>query len=119
MTSKADRRYILHETRCAQAFAYGADGKLATVSNAEAVVTYAYDAFGRTITQSGPLADVFRHRFSTKPLDSGTGLYYYGYRFYVPSLMRWLNRDPIEESEVSGSTIAKTTLMHCEANTTN
>ncbi|MGN0845362.1 MAG: RHS repeat-associated core domain-containing protein, partial [Kiritimatiellia bacterium] len=22
----------------------------------------------------------------------------YGYRFYHPSLMRWLNRDPIEES---------------------
>ena len=41
--------------------------------------------------------DIFRHRFSTKHLDSGTGLYYYGYRFYVPSLMRWLNRDPIRE----------------------
>ena len=78
-----------------------------------------YDADGKTITQSGGLADIFRHRFSTKHLDSGMGLYYYGYRFYVPSLMRWLNRDPIEESEVSGSTIAKTTLMHCEANTTN
>ena len=41
--------------------------------------------------------DIFRHRFSTKHLDSGTGLYHYGYRFYVPSLMRWLNRDPIGE----------------------
>lgn len=27
----------------------------------------------------------------------GHGLYYYGYRFYHPTLMRWLNRDPIEE----------------------
>lgn len=26
-----------------------------------------------------------------------SGLYYYGYRFYSPSLMRWQNRDPIEE----------------------
>ena len=26
-----------------------------------------------------------------------TGLYYYGRRFYSPSLMRWINRDPIEE----------------------
>ena len=26
-----------------------------------------------------------------------SGLYYYGYRFYHPTLMRWLNRDPIEE----------------------
>ncbi|MGN0845714.1 MAG: RHS repeat-associated core domain-containing protein, partial [Kiritimatiellia bacterium] len=43
------------------------------------------------------LADFFRHRFSTKYLDPETGLYYYGYRFYHPVLMRWLNRDPIEE----------------------
>ena len=66
-------------------------------ANGAVVASYAYDAFGRTIAQSGPLADIFRHRFSTKHLDSGTGLYYYGYRFYVPSLMRWLNRDPIGE----------------------
>ncbi|MGN0845501.1 MAG: RHS repeat-associated core domain-containing protein [Kiritimatiellia bacterium] len=37
----------------------------------------------------------FRHRFSTKYLDPETDLYYYGYRFYNPSLMRWLTRDPI------------------------
>ncbi len=30
--------------------------------------------------------------------DVETGLYYYGYRFYHPILMRWLNRDPIEEA---------------------
>ena len=29
--------------------------------------------------------------------DAETGLYYYGYRFYSPTLMRWLNRDPIGE----------------------
>ena len=61
------------------------------------VASYEYDDFGRTISQSGPLADFFRHRFSTKYYDSSTGLYYYGRRFYYPILMRWLNRDPIEE----------------------
>ena len=55
------------------------------------------DAFGNLISQSGPLADFFRHRFSTKYFDAETGLYYYGYRFYHPILMRWLNRDPISE----------------------
>ena len=30
------------------------------------------------------MADVFRHRFSTKYYDDETGLYYYGYRFYSP-----------------------------------
>ena len=58
---------------------------------------YTYDAFGRTISQSGPLADVFRHRFSTKYFDLETGLYYYGYRFYSIALMRWLSRDPLHE----------------------
>jgi len=34
---------------------------------------------------------------STKYLDQETGLYYYGYRFYNPSLGRWPARDPMEE----------------------
>jgi len=36
-------------------------------------------------------------RFSTKYYDAEIGLYYYGYRYYSPSMGRWLNRDPIEE----------------------
>ena len=61
------------------------------------VAAYEYDDFGRTISQSGPLADFFRHRFSTKYYDPETGLYYYGIRFYAPVWRIWLNRDPIEE----------------------
>ena len=67
-------------------------------ANGNTVAQYTYDAFGNTISKSGPLADSFRHRFSTKYFDAETGLYYYGYRFYHPILMRWLNRDPIDES---------------------
>ena len=62
------------------------------------VAEYIYDAFGNTISQSGSMADTFPHRFSTKYYDAETGFYYYGYRFYSPALMRWLNRDPIEEN---------------------
>ena len=65
--------------------------------NGNVVAAYEYDDFGRLISQTGTMADIFRHRFSTKYFDVETGLYYYGYRFYSPSLMRWLNRDPIEE----------------------
>ena len=61
------------------------------------VAEYTYNAFGNAISQSGPLADFFRHRFSTKYFDVETGFYYYGYRFYRPDHGRWLNRDPIEE----------------------
>ena len=49
------------------------------------VAAYEYDAFGRTVSQSGSLADFFPHRFSTKYFDAETGLYYYGYRFYSPA----------------------------------
>ena len=65
--------------------------------NGNIVASYTYNAFGALIAKSGPRADVFRHRFSTKYFDVETGLYYYDYRFYHPALMRWLNRDPIEE----------------------
>ena len=68
-----------------------------TDTTGNVVAEYTYDAFGNLISKSGPLADVFCFRFSTKYYDSDTGLYYYGYRFYSPALMRWLNRDPIEE----------------------
>ena len=61
------------------------------------VAAYEYDDFGRQISQSGPLTDFFRHRFSTKYFDPETGLYYYGERFYSPYWRIWLNRDPIEE----------------------
>ena len=66
-------------------------------ANGNVVAQYTYDAFGGTLSQSGPLSTFFRHRFSTKYLDVETGFYYYGCRFYSPSLMRWLNRDPMGE----------------------
>ena len=65
--------------------------------NGSVVASYTYDAFGKIIGEIGSLADFFRYRFSTKYFDIETGLYYYGYRFYHPVLMRWLNLDPIEE----------------------
>jgi RHS repeat-associated protein len=66
-------------------------------ANGNIVASYTYSVFGKLIAKAGSLADFFRHRFSTKYFDAETGLYYYGYRFYHPILMRWLNRDPIEE----------------------
>ena len=63
----------------------------------DVVASYEYDAFGRTIAQSGSMADTFPFRFSTKYFDAESGFYYYGERFYSPELGRWITRDPIEE----------------------
>jgi RHS repeat-associated protein len=54
-----------------------------------------YDAFGNVIQISGTNPTPFG--FSTKYLDSETGLNYYGFRYYNPSTGRWLSRDPIGE----------------------
>ena len=64
--------------------------------------SYRYDAFGNLLSSSGSLAGANKYRFSSKEwvdIDPWTqsipGIYYYGYRFYVPSLQRWPNRDPL------------------------
>ena len=57
---------------------------------------FEYDPFGRPALQTGNHGR-FSHRFSTKPLDAETGLYYYGYRYYDPVTGRWPSRDPIGE----------------------
>ncbi|NJO93555.1 MAG: RHS repeat-associated core domain-containing protein [Hydrococcus sp. RM1_1_31] len=58
---------------------------------------YEYDPFGGTTTATGSSSELLPFQFSTKYLDTETGLYYYGYRFYNPETGRWINRDPIEE----------------------
>ncbi len=61
------------------------------------IAHYEYDAFGKTTVKIGTQADNFEHRFSTKLIESESGLYYYGYRYYDPATGRWPSRDPIEE----------------------
>jgi RHS repeat-associated protein len=70
-------------------------------SSGAGVVHFEYDAFGNVVnfTESGVgLAATFRHRFSTKPQDTETGLLYYGYRYLDPVTGRWPSRDPIGET---------------------
>ena len=53
--------------------------------------------FGEVIRATGPMAAANPFRFSTKYYDQETGLYYYVFRFYSPTLGRWLSRDPLGE----------------------
>jgi RHS repeat-associated protein len=54
-----------------------------------------YTPFGKVIDETGTKPSPYG--FSTKPLDSETGLVYYIFRDYSPELGRWISRDPIEE----------------------
>jgi len=38
-----------------------------------------------------------RYKFNGKEQDEATGFYYYGARYYEPSLSRWLSTDPLAE----------------------
>ncbi len=79
---------------------YDGNGNVSEYLDETGVVAahYEYDPFGRTVVATGAKAADFAHRFSTKPLDSETGLYYYGYRFYDPLTGRWPSRDSIGEN---------------------
>ena len=55
---------------------------------------YTYDPFGKVTSHTGM---DFDFQFSTKFYDPDIGMYYYGYRYYHPALMRWLTTDPLEE----------------------
>ena len=69
------------------------------INSTQAVVaTYLYDPYGKLLNQTGPLADANLYRFSSKEFHANSGLYNYLYRFYDPSLQRWLNRDPLADA---------------------
>ncbi len=55
---------------------------------------YEYNPYGGLLRSTGPLGRVNPFRFSTKFWDEESGLVYYGYRYYNPSLGRWISRDP-------------------------
>ena len=59
--------------------------------------TYRYDPFGNSFGSSGPLASANVYQFSSKELHRLSGMYYFLYRFYDPSVRRWPNRDPGDE----------------------
>jgi|GEM_PF-3515865 len=67
-------------------------------ANGKPVAAYAYDPFGNVTGMAGAEAAENEWRFSTKPVEAGTGWLYYGYRWYDTGMGRWVNRDPIEES---------------------
>ena len=65
---------------------------------------YEYGAFGEPLRVSGTaIAADNPFRFSTKYTDVESGLVYYGFRYYSPSLGRFLNRDPL--GELGGSNL--------------
>ena len=88
----------LVQTNTLYSYLYDGKGNVTALLNAagQPAAAYQYDPFGQPQTL---LASVTQPMgFSTKAYDPQTGLSYYGYRFYSPSLGRWLTRDPLGET---------------------
>ncbi|MCP4347874.1 MAG: hypothetical protein GY795_20415 [Desulfobacterales bacterium] len=77
--------------------ANGNVGQLANAADGSIAAHYEYDPFGNIIKAEGEYRDRNPYRFSTKYIDSETGLIYYGYRYLSADIGRWLSRDPIGE----------------------
>ncbi|MEI6528082.1 MAG: RHS repeat-associated core domain-containing protein [bacterium] len=61
------------------------------------VANYLYAPFGKLVGSWGSRCDVCPFRFQSKYYDSETELYYFGYRFFNPSIAKWITRDPLAE----------------------
>jgi len=54
-----------------------------------------YDAWGNQRAATG--ATVPNYRFTGAELDTASGLYHMGARFYDPTIGRWLSEDPVQD----------------------
>jgi RHS repeat-associated protein len=70
-------------------------GSVTSLSNSAGALanTYAYDSFGNLTASSGSITNPFR--FTGSEFDPETGLYNYRFRYYDPSIGRFLSEDPI------------------------
>jgi len=59
---------------------------------------HSYGPFGELVSETGSYVSENTYKFSTKPQDTETGYFYYGFRYYDSANGRWLNRDPLGES---------------------
>ena len=86
---------------------YHADGNgnvTCLINASNAVVARAeYDPFGNFLSLSGLKAGVNPYWFSSKPIHWQSGKYDFLYRWYIPQLDRWPNRDP--EGEFDGANL--------------
>jgi len=65
--------------------------RLTSSSSVTTLFSSDYRPYGLSYAQSGTIKQVFQ--YTGKPLDSATGLYNYGARFYDPSIGRFISED--------------------------
>jgi RHS repeat-associated protein len=66
---------------------------LALDKQGKIVASFLYGPFGEVVKATG--SQDHRRQFNGKENDAGTGLDYYGYRYYDPLALRWSSADPL------------------------
>ncbi|MFH1062627.1 MAG: RHS repeat-associated core domain-containing protein [Candidatus Omnitrophota bacterium] len=69
-----------------------------TDANNQTVKTYQYDSFGNIISTTGSLTQPFT--YTGREYDSESGLYYYRARYYDPAIGRFLQEDPVWDTNL-------------------
>jgi RHS repeat-associated protein len=92
---------LLNLKQNSQDYSYLYDGRgnvmnVVKDSDESIAASYRYDIFRKPLKKTGTFDQPYR--FSTKRYDEQTGLSYYGYRFYNPTIGRWMTRDPHGEA---------------------
>ncbi len=72
-------------------------GQLVDAADDSLAASYEYDPYGNIISKIGSHVDVNPFWFSTRYHNQKTGLSSYPFRYYIPELGKWLNRDPVNE----------------------
>jgi len=87
---------IIHDS---QAYFYHFDGIGSSIGitdmTGEMVNKYAYDAFGKALSQTGAIPNPFKYIGRFGVMDEGNGLMYMRARYYDPEIGRFINKDPI------------------------
>ncbi len=96
-----DTPLAVHDAGTNTTYFYRTDANknvVALTTSTAVAAWYEYDPYGKVISSSGDFAETNPIRFSSEYADSETGLVYYNYRYYNPTIGRWLSKDPIAEN---------------------
>lgn len=89
------RRYYHHDGIGSTTALTGSTGTVAA--------TMLYDAWGNVRISSGTSQG--NYRFTGAELDTSTGLYHMGARFYDPNIGRWLSEDSVQDKHFEPATL--------------
>jgi len=97
-TQRQNNDELLAVLRSGATSYYNADGlgSITSLTNTSCATaqTYTYDSFGRVTASAGSLTNPFQ--YTSREMDSETGLYNYRARYYDPTTGRFLNEDPAD-----------------------